>query len=228
MRLFSLSVLVFLSACASQRSESMSDYKHKHLALGDSYTIGEAVSKEERWPEQLAARLFADSIRIEPEIIATTGWTTDELLNGIVSENPSGPYDLVSLLIGVNNQYRGYPIDQYEREFKQLLNKAIEFAGGNPYNVFVVSIPDYGVTPFAKEKGLDSEKIAEELHRYNAIAEKIATLRDVRFINITPGSKDAANDPELIAEDGLHPSAKMYERWVDEMYQAVYSQLSSR
>lgn len=228
MRISALFIVIILSSCASQKSESMNDYKHKLLALGDSYTIGEAVKKEERWPEQLALRLRADSIKIEPEIIAKTGWTTDELMQAIQQKNPTGPYDLVSLLIGVNNQYRGYPIDQYEREFKQLLNKAIELAGGNHYHVFVVSIPDYGVTPFVEEKGLDSEKIASEIHNYNAIAEKIATLRDVKFIDITPGSKKAADDPALIAEDGLHPSGKMYTMWVEEIYSTIHSELSSR
>ena len=199
-----------------------------YLALGDSYTIGEAVNVDERWPVQLAHRLRKDSIKIDPMIVATTGWTTDELKKGIVKADLEGKYDFVSLLIGVNNQYRGYPIDQYEKEFKHLLDEAIKFADGNPYNVMVVSIPDYGVTPFATKKILDKEKIARELDNYNAIAEKIAKLRDVKFINITPGSKAAENDATLIASDGLHPSGKMYKMWVDEMYEHVFNNLSSR
>ncbi|MEQ8904118.1 SGNH/GDSL hydrolase family protein [Ekhidna sp.] len=199
-----------------------------HLALGDSYTIGEAVDVDERWPVQLANRLRADSIKIDPVIVATTGWTTDELQAGIVKADVEGTYDFVSLLIGVNNQYRGYPVEQYEKEFKSLLDQAIEFAGGNPYNVMVVSIPDYGVTPFAKKKMLLEEKIAKELDNYNAIAEKISKLRDVKFIDITPGSRKAKNDPSLIASDGLHPSGKMYEMWVDQMYDHVFNNLSSR
>ncbi|MEQ9468172.1 MAG: SGNH/GDSL hydrolase family protein [Ekhidna sp.] len=199
-----------------------------HLALGDSYTIGEAVNVDERWPVQLAKRLRKDSIKIDPVIVATTGWTTDELKSGIVKADLEGTYDFVTVLIGVNNQYRGYPIDQYEREFKEILDQAIQFTGGNPYNVMVISIPDYGATPFASKRLLDAEKIARELDQHNAIAEKIAKLRGVKFINITPGSKQAKNDPSLIASDGLHPSGKMYETWVDAMYDHVYSNLSSR
>lgn len=199
-----------------------------YLALGDSYTIGEAVTEEERWPMQLSQRLGEDSIKMEVEIIATTGWTTDELLSGIVKADLKGTYDFVSLLIGVNNQYRGYDEDQYEKEFKVLMEKAIEFANGNPRHVIVVSIPDYGVTPFTQEKELDKEKIAHELDSYNAIAQKIATLRDVEFINITPTSRQAESDSTLTASDGLHPSGKMYKMWVDQMYEKVFNNLSSR
>lgn len=199
-----------------------------YLALGDSYTIGEAVAEEERWPMQLSQRLGDDSIKMEVKIIATTGWTTDELLSGIVKADLKGTYDFVSLLIGVNNQYRGYDEDQYEKEFKILMEKAIEFANGNPRHVIVVSIPDYGVTPFTQEKELDKEKIAHELDSYNAIAQKIATLRDVEFINITPTSRKAESDSTLTASDGLHPSGKMYKMWVNQMYEKVFNNLSSR
>lgn len=222
-----LCILIFCS-CATQKTDTMNEDGFIHLALGDSYTIGEAVDVDERWPVQLANRLRADSIKIDPVIVATTGWTTDELQAGIVKADVEGTYDFVSLLIGVNNQYRGYPVEQYEKEFKSLLDQAIEFAGGNPYNVMVVSIPDYGVTPFAKKKMLLEEKIAKELDNYNAIAEKISKLRDVKFIDITPGSRKAKNDPSLIASDGLHPSGKMYEMWVDQMYDHVFNNLSSR
>ncbi|MEO1253710.1 MAG: SGNH/GDSL hydrolase family protein [Bacteroidota bacterium] len=198
------------------------------LALGDSYTIGEAVNVDERWPVQLAKKLRKDSIQIDPVIVATTGWTTDELQAGIVKSDLDGTFDFVSLLIGVNNQYRGLPIDQYEKEFKQLLDQSIKFAGGNPYRVMVVSIPDYGATPFAKKKMLDEEKIAKELDNYNAIAEKIAKLRDVKFIDITSESRKIKEDASFIASDGLHPSGKMYSRWVDQMYDYVFNNLSSR
>jgi len=198
------------------------------LALGDSYTIGESVEITERWPVQLAHRLRQDSIQVDPVIVATTGWTTDELIAGIVKSDAKGPYDFVSLLIGVNNQYRGYPLDQYEKEFKLLLDQAIAFADGNPYNVMVVSIPDYGMTPFAKKKIMDEEKIAMELDNYNAIAEKISKLRDVKFVDITQISRLAKEDASLIASDGLHPSGKMYEMWVDKIYDHVLDNLSSR
>lgn len=228
MRFLILLCFFIFTACVTQKNDSMPETGFVHLALGDSYTIGEAVNVDERWPVQLAHRLRKDSIQIDPVIVATTGWTTDELQSGIVKADVEGTYDFVSLLIGVNNQYRGYPIDQYEREFKNLLDQAIQFAGGNPYNVMVVSIPDYGVTPFAKKKMLDEAKIARELDNYNAIAEKISKLRDVKFINITPGSRQAKDDPSLVASDGLHPSGKMYKMWVDEMYTHVFNNLSSR
>ncbi|MEQ6168911.1 MULTISPECIES: SGNH/GDSL hydrolase family protein [unclassified Ekhidna] len=228
MRFIFLLCVLIASSCATQKSESMDKDGFVFLALGDSYTIGEAVNVDERWPVQLAHRLRKDSIKVDPVIVATTGWTTDELISGIAGANLEGPYDYVSLLIGVNNQYRGYPVDQYEKEFKKLLNQAIEFAGGNPYNVMVISIPDYGMTPFAKKKILDEEKIATELDNYNAIAEKISKLRDVKFFDITPISREAKEDPSLIASDGLHPSGKMYEMWVDKIYDHVFNNLSSR
>ncbi|MDE0470637.1 MAG: SGNH/GDSL hydrolase family protein [Ekhidna sp.] len=201
--------------------------KYTFLALGDSYTIGEAVSENERWPMQLSDRLLKDSIRLKPTIMAATGWTTDELMSEIEKSNIRGPYDLVSLLVGVNNQYRGYSEKQFEAEFKALLDQAIGFAGGNNHHVFVVSIPDYGVTPFVRKKDLNAERVKYELDRYNAIAQKIATLREVSFMNITPISRKAGNSPELTAADGLHPSGKMYGMWVDHIYTQVYNSLSS-
>lgn len=228
MRFLTILSLLIFTACATQKSEPMTENGFIHLALGDSYTIGEAVNVDKRWPVQLAKRLRNDSIQVDPVIVATTGWTTDELKSGIIKADVEGTYDFVSLLIGVNNQYRGYPIDQYEREFKELLDQAIQFAGGNPYNVMVISIPDYGVTPFASKKLLDAERIARELDNYNAIAEKNAKLRDVKFIDITPGSRKAKDDPSLIASDGLHPSGKMYKMWVDQMYEHIFNNLSSR
>ena len=225
-----LIILCFLifTTCATPKTDSVSEGGFIHLALGDSYTFGEAVNVDQRWPVQLAQRLRKDSIQIDPIIVATTGWTTDELQSSIVKADIDDIYDFVTLLIGVNNQYRGYPIDQYEREFKNLLEQAIQFANGNPYNVMVISIPDYGVTLFSKKKMLDEKKIASELDNYNAIAEKIAKLRDVKFIDITPGSRKAKDDPSLVASDSLHPSGKMYKMWVDEMYEHVYNNLSSR
>ncbi|NQZ76919.1 MAG: SGNH/GDSL hydrolase family protein [Ekhidna sp.] len=232
MRTFSILVILILVSCATPKSEPMTDpivnKTFQFLALGDSYTVGEAVEEDQRWPIQLVNRLSEDSVKMEATIIATTGWTTDELKSGIVKSEVDGTFDFVSLLIGVNNQYRGYPIDQYEKEFKELLDIAIQFADGNPYHVMVVSIPDYGVTPFAEERMLDEEKIGRELDNYNAIAERIAKLRDILFIDITPGSRLAKNDTTLVASDGLHPSGKMYKMWVDQMYDEVYSNLSSR
>ena len=199
--------------------------KYTFLALGDSYTIGESIEASERWPAQLAAKFKKDSVILEPTIIAATGWTTDELMAGIIKSDVTGTFDLVSLLIGVNNQYRGYDEARYEKEFKVLLGKAISFANGNNHHVFVVSIPDYGITSFAEEKGLDAAKTAQELDSYNAAAQKIATLRGVSFINITPISRKAGSIPSLTATDGLHPSGRMYGMWVNYMYKQVCSNL---
>lgn len=198
---------------------------YKYLALGDSYTIGEAVAPDERWPHILQGRLVGEGVKVEmPKIIATTGWTTDELQAAIDKEKPAKEYDLVSLLIGVNNQYRGYPIDQYKKEFESLLLQAIAFAKGRAERTFVLSIPDYGVTPFAASK--NPAKIAKELDEYNAMANSICNQYQVAYVDITPGSRKAANEPSLIAEDGLHPSGKMYKEWVDAAYPIAKSMLS--
>lgn len=192
----------------------------RYLALGDSYTIGEAVAESDRWPVQLADSLREKGIAIDPpQIIARTGWTTGELRTGISNTNPQGPFDLVSLLIGVNNQYRGFSLTQYETEFAQLLSQAIAFAGGDKSRVFVVSIPDYGQTPFGQ--GRDPERIARELDAFNAAAQGICLTQGVDFFNITPISREGLAKPELVAADGLHPSGIMYRRWVESFFEKV-------
>ncbi len=197
------------------------------LALGDSYTIGESVEERERWPVQLADRLRKEGVDVaEPQIVATTGWTTDELAQGIIESGVEGDFDIVSLLIGVNNQYRGYDFSQYEKEFAELLQQAIDFAAGDTGRVFVVSIPDYGVTPFG-QRG-NPEKIAEEIDRYNQFAQDLATSRGVEFFEITEISREALTDPELIAEDRLHPSGKMYTRWVDKIFPWLHGILNGK
>lgn len=186
---------------------------YTYLALGDSYTIGECVSQEFSFPAQLVGALEKQGYQMDaPKIIATTGWTTDELMAGIEAEKPGSDYDLVSLLIGVNNQYRGYPQEQYLKEFRQLLEKAIGFAGGKSSHVFVVAIPDYGCTPFGKEK---ADQIFEELCWYNETGRSIAAHYGIAFCDIFPVSRLAAKRPELTASDDLHPSAAMYSRWVE-------------
>lgn len=186
----------------------------RYLAMGDSYTIGESVPENERWPNQLADLLKTSSEReIEVTIIARTGWTTAELWQGIQAQKVEPPYDMVSLLIGVNNQYRGYDINEYREEFRFLLEKAIEYAGGNADHVFVLSIPDWGVTPFAR--GRDAEKIAQEIDAFNAINLEESQKAGVSYIDITPNSREAVNNPSLIAGDGLHPSGTMYARWAE-------------
>ena len=183
----------------------------RYLALGDSYTIGESVSESERWPNQLASLLEKDGIQAEVTIIARTGWTTNELWQGIQANKIEPPYDLVSLLIGVNNQYRGYDINEYREQFDFLLNKSIDYAGGEPSRVIVVSIPDWGVTPFASDR--DREQIAKEIDAFNGVNRKEAEKAGVHYVDVMPRSRQASNDPALTAADGLHPSGKMYSEW---------------
>ncbi len=198
------------------KSPSNSSNGLTYLALGDSYTIGESVAETERYPVILARQLKEKQINISTtRIIARTGWTTDELSSAIQLQSPPDNYDLVSLLIGVNNQYRGYNIATYRKEFEELLKTAIQKAKGNPKRVFVVSIPDYGVTPFAKNSNI--EKIAREIDAYNLISKEISLQYGVKYMDITPISRKATQDPSLIAEDGLHPSGKMYAQWVELM-----------
>lgn len=187
----------------------------RYLALGDSYTIGESVSEGERWPNQLAKLLEAEGIQTEVTIIARTGWTTDELWQGIQAREIRPPYNLVSLLIGVNNQYRGLDINEYREQFVFLLHKSIEYAGGEPRRVIILSIPDWGVTPFAS--GRDSNKIAKEIDEFNQVNREESEKADVHYMDITPGSRDAVTEPALIARDGLHPSGKMYAMWAEKV-----------
>lgn len=188
----------------------------RFLALGDSYTIGESVSESERWPNQLAKLLEEQNIQAEVTIIARTGWTTDELWQGIQARELKPPYDLVSLLIGVNNQYRGYDIDDYREQFVFLLSKAIEYAGGEPDRVIVLSIPDWGVTPFAS--GRDRGQIAKEIATFNLVNREESEKAGVQYVDVMPGSREAGNDISLIASDGLHPSGKMYSEWARLVY----------
>ena len=186
-----------------------------YLALGDSYTIGESVEPAGRWPMRLTEALRAEGIAIEdPRIIATTGWTTDELSAAIDAAEPLDDYGLVSLLIGVNNQYRGRDVDDYAREFAVLLERAIGFAGRRADRVFVLAIPDWGVTPFAARSGRDTAAIARELDAYNAVAAKLCAERGVAFVDIAPVSRARGGEPAMLADDGLHPSAAMYAEWM--------------
>ncbi len=184
------------------------------LALGDSYTIGESVDATLRWPVQLAQALQREGIPTgEPVIIAQTGWTTDELAKGIEEAGLSGAYDLVSLLIGVNNQYRGRELKEYRLQCLYLLSRAITFAQGDPKKVVVLSIPDWGVTPFAE--GRNREQIGGEIDAFNRIKRNESEAAGVRYVNVTGISREAATDPTLVAGDGLHPSGTMYARWAE-------------
>lgn len=188
----------------------------RYLALGDSYTIGESVDESERWPNQLARLLEASTQiggSVEVTIIARTGWTTDELWQGIQERDISPPYDLVSLLIGVNNQYRGRDVEEYREQFVFLLNKSIEYAGGDVDRVIVLSIPDWGVTPFAGSR--DAKQIGQEIDQFNTVNREETEKAGAHYIDITPISRQAVNDPALIAGDGLHPSERMYAQWAE-------------
>lgn len=204
------------------------DAQVAYLALGDSYTIGESVVESARWPLQLVAALRADGFAIDdvasrsPRIIATTGWTTDELSAALDAAEPLGrDWSLVSLLIGVNDQYRGRDVDDYAREFSGLLERAIGYAGGRTDRVFVLAIPDWGVTPFAARSGRDVAAIARELDAYNAAAARICADRGVVFVDIAPVSRARGAEPAMLADDGLHPSAAMYAEWARSALPAV-------
>ncbi|TAH47997.1 MAG: SGNH/GDSL hydrolase family protein [Chloroflexota bacterium] len=190
----------------------------RYLALGDSYTIGESVAEGERFPMQLAAQLRARGYELDDVgIVARTGWTTDELARALDlfeqqrAAEASETYELVTLLIGVNNQYRGRDVEAYRSEFVKLLQRAIGYAGNRPARVIVVSIPDWGVTPFGKNR----DDVAREIDAFNAV-NRAETLRlGAPYADITPISRAALHDSALIAADGLHPSAKMYAQWVE-------------
>jgi lysophospholipase L1-like esterase len=185
----------------------------RYLALGDSYTIGESVSEKNRWPNQLAERLAGQGIQTEVTIIARTGWTVNELWEGIQANLPQGTYELVTLLIGVNDQYRGYPVEGYRTDFQFMLQKAIEYAGGNPQKVIVLSIPDWGCTPFAADR--DTESIRQQIDQFNAINLEQTQRAGAHYVDVTGISRLAQDDPDLIAEDRLHPSGKMYVMWAE-------------
>jgi lysophospholipase L1-like esterase len=187
---------------------------NRYLALGDSYTIGEAVPESGRWPVRLTELLRAAGVPIAaPAILATTGWTTAELAEAIAVSLPEPGYDLVSLLIGVNDQYRENDLEVYRSEFAGLLEQAIGFAGGDPGRVIVLSIPDWGATPFARNDPRGPETITMEVVAFNTVNREEAKRLGVAYIDIFPLSQAAYDDPALIAGDGLHPSAAQYEAW---------------
>ncbi|ULQ53912.1 SGNH/GDSL hydrolase family protein [Flavihumibacter fluvii] len=187
-----------------------------YLALGDSYTIGEKVLLKDSFPYQLVQLLRKNSLQFTaPEIIAKTGWTTDELLSGIEKMELLPAYDLVTLLIGVNNQYRGRATENYSQEFTILLKMAIQFATQKPKQVIVLSIPDWGVTPFAANR--NRQEIAEKIDAFNAINKTIALDYGVNYVDITTGTREAATRKDLVAEDGLHPSSVDYARWAEKI-----------
>lgn len=195
-----------------------------YLALGDSYTFGQTVDAKDRYPDILSDSLAQDGFRNDSTIIlARTGWTTSDLLQAIEQENLQDTFSMVSLLIGVNNQFRGGSIEQYETEFKELLQIAIQYTGGNKEKVFVISIPDYGYTPFGLNR--DTMMITQEINEFNALNKMISDDMGISYFDITPISRLGLVEPELVTADNLHPSGKMYQRWVDLMYDDVKSLL---
>ena len=216
-------VPVVLAAGATKAADN-----NPFLALGDSYTIGEGVAAAQRWPAQLVALLGAQGVALDPpEIIARTGWTTDELAAAMDAHTFKAPYALVTLLIGVNNQYRGRDLENYRVEFRRLLERAIALAGNRPQRVIVVSIPDWGVTRFGRESGRDARQIAREIDAYNGANAQIAKMLQVRYVDVTSASRDGGNAAEMLVADGLHPSAAMYQHWAQLVLPAAQSALSS-
>ena len=190
------------------------------LALGDSYTIGESVPIYHSFPYQTVQLLRKKGMQVHAaEIVAKTGWTTDELMAGIEKTALEKKYDIVTLLIGVNNQYRGKSSDAYAIEFEVLLKKALDFAAGNKKHVYVLSIPDWGVTPFAE--GRDRKRIAAEIDLFNSINRKITEAKGITYISITEGTREVPSNPKLVAKDGLHPSGDDYARWAEKLSNAV-------
>lgn len=190
---------------------------YTYLALGDSYTIGEQVPFADNFPNQVVQLLRKEGFDFHaPEIVARTGWTTDELQFGINNRIFRTDYDFVSLLIGVNNQYRGRTAEEYEEQFTVLLEQALAFAGNRKERVVVLSIPDWGITPFAATK--DILKIGQEIDRFNEVNHRVTADAGIHYIYITGWTREAVNDPALLATDGLHPSGKEYNRWAQEVY----------
>ncbi|WP_202843808.1 SGNH/GDSL hydrolase family protein [Luteimonas saliphila] len=186
----------------------------RYLALGDSYTIGEGIDETGRWPVQLARALRNDGIALaDPLVVAATGWTTDELDAAIDAAQPPTTFDLVSLLIGVNNQYRGRSVEEFLAQFGSLLARATGYAGGRAGRVLALAIPDWGVTPFAIQSGRDRDAIARDLDAFNAAAADACAARGIAFVDIAPVSRERGGELEMLADDGLHPSAAMYAQW---------------
>jgi lysophospholipase L1-like esterase len=215
-----LLLLIFIVAMKHPQQKK----EYSYLALGDSYTIGEKVTPEENFPNQAITLLRKIGLDFKaPRIVAKTGWTTDELQDGIKKTKLEKHYDFVSLLIGVNDQYRERNVTDYIPQFESLLDQALKYAGNNNNRVIVISIPDWGVTPFAN--GRDREKIALEIDEYNRANKEIADKYKVHYINITLGNRKAASDTELLTEDGLHPSGKEYNKWAVEVAAIIKSEL---
>ena len=228
MKRFLLLISVFVSIFSCSKPElpqSIIQFSDKsYLALGDSYTVGDAVYQEESFPFQLVDQLNTAGIKTsDPDIVAYTGWTTRNLIDGINQAKLKEKYDFVTLLIGVNNQYMKYSKDTYRKEFAELLNTAISHSAGGRATVFVISIPDWGVTPFGQLK--NPAEAAVEIDAFNKINQEEAFIARVHYIDITPDSRLAGTDQSLTSIDGLHPSGKMYAGWVKKLMPLLKAEL---
>lgn len=211
-----LLILFFSNLQAQNPSNAVSK---KFLALGDSYTIGESVEVMDRWPEQLAKALTVMGKNVaRPHIIGVTGWRTDQLKKAIEEAHLKNEYGLVSLLIGVNNQYQKKSVESYASEFEELLQQAITLAEGKKENVFVVSIPDYGFTPFGQSR---QPEISKAIDQFNDTNRSITERMGVRYVYITDLTREGLKNPSYVANDGLHPSGKMYSRWVERIIKSM-------
>lgn len=218
--IFSCILLLNATSLYAQNNKDMYTY----LAIGDSYTIGEQVPAEGNFPNQTVTLLHDAGISVaSPKIIAVTGWTTDELKAGIEQEKLSGTYSFVTLLIGVNNQYRGRSVENFKEEFTELLQQAIAFANGDENKVFVLSIPDWGVTPFAE--GRDRRQIAKEIDAYNQAKEDIVKAHNCHWLNITPSTRANGTDEDYLVADKLHYAAKEYALWAKQLAEMVKNEL---
>ena len=220
-------LLLFANCDSKERETTISEPEPgtpltlRYLALGDSYTIGERVFVEERFPHQMTAKLQDDDFSINfPVYVAQTGWTTSDLLEGIEGANINAPFDLVSICIGVNNQFSGMPIVDYEVEFEALIEKAIEFANDDKSKVIILSIPDYAYSVYGQSFP-SHEAISTEIDEYNVVNKTIAESYEIQYFDITPISRQGLEEPELISSDNLHPSAEQYRRWVNLIYNDV-------
>lgn len=218
-----LSSVFLIAACAPKLDVSIQAPSGteqpalRYLALGDSYTVGEGVKNEDSFPYQLVRALDDEGFSFnQPQVIARTGWTTDELIRAVEKDQPQGTFDLVTLLIGVNNQFRGYSMEMYRSEFRELLNRSIQYADNHAGCVVVLSIPDWGVTPYARTMGVERGQVSLQIDRFNDINRQESELVGVRYVDVTDISRQAIDDLSLIAGDGLHPSSGMYRAWVEQ------------
>lgn len=218
-----LLVLLMASVSCSRQDTRPPVPDTVYLALGDSYTIGQGVQLDQSWPIQLSEELISRGFEVEnTEIIARTGWTTADLLSALENRERRN-YNLVSLLIGVNNQYQNRPFEQFTQEFDLLLTQAEELATGHN-RVFVVSIPDYGVTPFGNN---NRDHIARDIDKYNAYIQQTCATRNIRFVDVTKISRELGDSPGALAPDRLHPSTSQYALWVERMLPLVIAIIKS-